>query len=315
MAEGRSSGVEIRIRRRWSFGDCIFDEADWSLTVGGTRTRVEAKPLEILRELLLHPGQLVRKEQLMDRIWPDVEVVEASLPTAVGKLRRALQDHQKSRPIIETVPRLGYRLAGPVAVEEHADDESINASRCMDPPATQNGAVYRKRLPIRKLLSVMGALTIVSALIAWGMSLPQQGSTASVVRNFTTREVRVALRKVDLEKIEKMLAAGWDPNVSLDTDRNGALNILLENCEWDPGHDQRKMLVMARILVDGGAHYAVRNAWGDTAYSIASAARYCGPDHPVTKMIRNICKGGMNPASDQCLADYRRDATGALIRH
>ncbi|MCY7338855.1 MAG: winged helix-turn-helix domain-containing protein [Sphingomonas bacterium] len=322
MAEGRPSGVAIRIRRRWSFGECIFDEADWSLIVEGKRTPVESKPLEILRELLLNAGHLVRKEQLMDKIWPDVEVVEASLPTAVGKLRRALNDDRKARPIIETVQRLGYRLAVPVVAEELADDPRAPTSALQlispagenAPAAEPSAAVRQKPSTVTKLLTLFGALAIVSLIIAWGISLSQQGSTTTAVRTFTPREVHVALRTADLGKIETMLAAGWDPNAPLDTDRNGALNILLENCEWDPGHDQRKMLVLARILVDGGARYTDRNAWGDTPYSIASAARYCGPDHPVTRMIRRICDGGLTPAGDKCLADYRRDSTGAVVR-
>ena len=95
---------------------------------------------------------------------------------------------------------------------------------------------------------------------------------------------------------------------------DGALNILLNNCEWDPGHDQRKMLLMARTLIDGGASYSNRNAWGDTAYSIASAKRYCGPDHPVTKMIERMCNAASDRIGDHCLADYHRDATGAVMR-
>lgn len=165
------------------------------------------------------------------------------------------------------------------------------------------------------MLALVSALVIVSTVTIWGNGLPNQGAAATAVATFPTREVHVALRKGDLDKIEQMLAAGWDPNAPLDADRNNALNILLENCEWNRGHDQRKLLVMARILVDGGAHYADRNAWGDTSYSIASAARYCGPDHPVTKMIYQICNSGLTPAGDRCLADYRRDSSGAVVRH
>ena len=57
-------------------------------------------------------------------------------------------------------------------------------------------------------------------------------------------------------------------------------------------------------LIDGGARLDRRNIWGDTAYSIAKADRYCGPDHPVTRMIRNLCYNGLLPPGDRCLASY-----------
>ena len=102
-----------------------------------------------------------------------------------------------------------------------------------------------------------------------------------------------------------MIANGWSPGAPLDQDRNNALNRLLEMCEWDPGHDRAKMLIVARALLDGGIDLHERNVWGDTPYSIAKARRYCGPDHPVTRMIHNMCYSKSKAAGDRCLADYK----------
>ena len=92
------SGADFRHRRRWTFASCAFDEAGWSLIVKGRRVSVETKPLELLRELLLNAGDVVSKDELLDAVWPNVTVVEASLPTAVRKLRLALGNDR----IIET---------------------------------------------------------------------------------------------------------------------------------------------------------------------------------------------------------------------
>src|SRR5205085_7859947 len=100
--------------RSWAFAGCVFDESNWTLTVHGRRVAVESKPLEILRQLLLRPGQVVSKTELLDAIWPEIAVVEAPLPTAVHKLRTALGDDSRATPIIETVSRIGYRLSVPV---------------------------------------------------------------------------------------------------------------------------------------------------------------------------------------------------------
>ena len=66
-------------------------------------------------ELLLHAGETLTRDELLDAVWPDVNVVEASLTTAISKLRRALNDGDAT--LIETVPKIGYRLTAPVAVQ------------------------------------------------------------------------------------------------------------------------------------------------------------------------------------------------------
>ena len=121
MREFNAAGAERERRRRWLFDDCVFDEASWSLTVSGRRVPIEAKPLELLRELLIAAGKLVTKDELLNRIWPDVIVVEASIPTAIHKLRLALRDGRRDPHIVETVQRLGYRLGVRVDLEEFLD--------------------------------------------------------------------------------------------------------------------------------------------------------------------------------------------------
>ena len=98
--------------RIWRFADCEFDELSRELRVRGTVVLIEAKPLDILIQLLSHPGEVLTKEELLTAVWSDVEVVDGSLATAVSKLRRALGDDE--RPVIATIPRIGYRLAVPV---------------------------------------------------------------------------------------------------------------------------------------------------------------------------------------------------------
>jgi DNA-binding winged helix-turn-helix (wHTH) protein/TolB-like protein len=100
--------------RIWHFAECEFDERRYQLRVRGTVVELEAKPLELLHQLLLHAGEVVRKEDLLETVWPGVLVVDASLATAVSKLRKALIDGDA---IIKTVPKLGYRLSVPVRYE------------------------------------------------------------------------------------------------------------------------------------------------------------------------------------------------------
>ncbi len=106
-------------KRLWSFANVVFDEASWRLSVGGEPVRLEEKPLRLLRILMERPRETVSKSELLDQVWPGVFVVEASLTTAISKLRRALG--VDGSDLIETVPRRGYRLNADVAVERCAE--------------------------------------------------------------------------------------------------------------------------------------------------------------------------------------------------
>lgn len=313
MAGSRLSGVGPRSHRRWSFANCIFDEANWTLTVDGRRVAVEAKPLELLRVLLLRAGNLVSKDQLLDSIWSDVAVVEASLPTAVGKLRRAINDDGRDAPIIETVPRIGYRLAVPVEVEDISATPngcvrvvSAPSADFVSPQAAQVLGAGRVGLGSGRPLSLWNATGLAIVLAALTFALAQSGvrRETPAPTSYTQRQALDALRKLDVAGIEDMLAAGWDPNTPFDDQGNGAVNMALNICEWDRRHNQSQLLLVVRTLIDGGAQLDHRNVWGDTAYSIAKAQRYCGPNHPVTNSIRTMCYAGYKPLGDRCLASY-----------
>lgn len=301
MSELKRDGVRRR-RCRWHFEDCVFDEASWSLTVGDNRVTIETKPLELLRVLLEDAGNLLSKDDLLDRIWPNVTVVEGSLSTAVHKLRQALGDEGRSTPIIETVPRVGYRLAVPVQVEE-SRAAPLRLFALGTPASVTQSRVSRWRRPV-PVLSTLSVLAIAAAVGAFMFAPPEYLHANKPRQIYTQQQARAALRRLDVRAVEDMLAAGWDPNKSFDDQGNGAINIVLDQCEWDHGHHAEEILLMIRTLTDEGAVIDRRNVWGDTPYSIAKTERFCGPDHPVTRYLRMMCTQGKNPLGDRCMAAY-----------
>lgn len=92
----------------WTFAGREFDESRLELRVGGQPVDLELKPLEVLVYLLQHAGEAVTKDELLEAVWPGLNVVEGSLSTAVHKLRKALADQDSK--IVVTIPRVGYRL-------------------------------------------------------------------------------------------------------------------------------------------------------------------------------------------------------------
>ncbi len=94
------------------FGAFELDVRLRELRTGSTRIRLQEQPFEILRLMLERPGDVVTREQLRQRLWPDGTYVdfEHSLNAAVKRLRAALGDDAEHPRFVETLPRRGYRF-------------------------------------------------------------------------------------------------------------------------------------------------------------------------------------------------------------
>jgi eukaryotic-like serine/threonine-protein kinase len=99
------------------FGSFEADLLQGKLTKKGNRIRLQQQPLRILALLLEHPGQLVSREEIRQKLWSGDTFLEFddALNTAVRKLREALNDSADNPRFLETVPRRGYRFVAPVA--------------------------------------------------------------------------------------------------------------------------------------------------------------------------------------------------------
>ena len=99
-----------------SFGLYEFNLQAHELLKGGLRLKIPRQSFQILAMLLEKPGEVVSREDLRRKLWPgDVFVnFEASLNSAVQRLRSALQDTSAEPRYIETLPRVGYRFIADV---------------------------------------------------------------------------------------------------------------------------------------------------------------------------------------------------------
>ncbi len=153
--------------RLWSFAGREFDESRLELRINGKPVELELKPLEILVQLLLHAGEVVTKDELLDAVWPGLTVVEGSLSTAIYKLRKALGDEEPT--IVVTVPRVGYRLGTLV------HSKAIGASLL----TAELGLKADDAVPGREHWRLMRALDVSAGSEVW------------LARHPKTRELRV----------------------------------------------------------------------------------------------------------------------------
>ena len=103
---------------RWRFAHCVFEESTLELVVAGVVVEIERKPLEVLRHLLRHAGEVVTKEELHAAVWPGRVLSDTVLTKAISRIRELLGD--ESQQLIKTVHGYGYRLIAPVSIEAAA---------------------------------------------------------------------------------------------------------------------------------------------------------------------------------------------------
>ena len=89
------------------FGDFVFDSSLRELTRRGEPVHLAPKAFDLLQILIEERPRAVRKEQLRDRLWPDVIVDEANLKNLVGEIRAAFGGEK----VIRTIARYGYAFA------------------------------------------------------------------------------------------------------------------------------------------------------------------------------------------------------------
>src|SRR5260370_22939868 len=123
----------------------------------GKSIRLSEQPLRILIALLERPGELVLREDLRKRLWPNDTVVEFehSINAAVNRLRQALGDSADIPKFIETLARRGYRWKTPVQWEQPQAGST--------PPQPADGHLIGKRVshyPVLEIL-VCGGMGVV----------------------------------------------------------------------------------------------------------------------------------------------------------
>ena len=101
---------QLRLLR---FGDFEADLRSGELRKAGVKLKFGGQPFQVLSILLEQPGEVVTREELQKRLWPDTFVdVDHNLNTAINKIREVLGDSAERPRYVETLPRRGYRFIG-----------------------------------------------------------------------------------------------------------------------------------------------------------------------------------------------------------
>lgn len=112
------------------FGLFEVDLQSGEVRKAGMRQKLAGQPVKVLQALLERPHEIVTRDELRHRLWPDNTFVdyELALKKAVNRLREVLGDSAESPRFIETIPRQGYRFISSVEVLQQAQPVPSNTT-------------------------------------------------------------------------------------------------------------------------------------------------------------------------------------------
>lgn len=132
------------------------------------RQKLTGQPFQLLQALLERPGEIVTREELRQRLWPDNTFVdyELALKKDVNRLREVLGDSAESPRFIETVPRRGYRFIGgitPSSIPSGSTGQSVVV------PEVSGVSISTSRSRARFLQKLIAgsALLAIAGILIW----------------------------------------------------------------------------------------------------------------------------------------------------
>jgi predicted ATPase/DNA-binding winged helix-turn-helix (wHTH) protein len=149
-------------------GNCQLDTANRRFSRDGKDVVLEPKVFAVLEQLVSRPGQLLRREQLLDAVWGHRYVTPSTLNRVIALARRALLDDAGEPNFIQTVHGSGYRYVGPLEQDQAPAETSL--ARFGPPPTAHMPA------RIQSLLGREHELAQLEALLANGRSLTIVGT-------------------------------------------------------------------------------------------------------------------------------------------
>ena len=159
------------------FGTFEVDLASGEVRKSGLKLKLTDQPFQVLAILLERPGEVVTREELQKRLWPDTFVdVDHNLNGAINKIREVLGDSAESPRFVETLPRRGYRFIAPVEpVPSQTDQDPIE--RPID-----KSEKPRNHRPYFRLAIFSGLVLAVALLAALWIGVTRPQGTPKVVR-------------------------------------------------------------------------------------------------------------------------------------
>ena len=226
------------------FGPFTFSALEGRLYRDGEPVPLGSRARLILEVLTSNQGRLVKKSEIMAKVWPDTTVVDNNLTVHIAALRHALDDGQGATAYILNVPGQGYRFVAPICV---LMGENRHASGSQEGPARSNlPAMLRPAVDLEKSIgSVREKLRKSNLVTITGPAGVGKTTLALHVAQMEASSILGWVRFVDLAAIAEgsgislAIAKALQVELNADDANQGLLSVLnpdtallvLDNCE------------------------------------------------------------------------------------
>lgn len=199
--------------RLFRFGVFEADLENARLTRKGVRIRLQEQPFTILAMLLERSGQIVTREELRQKLWPEGTYVgfDGSLNAALNRLRSALDDDADNPRFVETIPKRGYRFIAPVKVDESAAPVTteLKPPPVPLPPPAADGPAAASPAPRFILSDRRWLVTLAAAALALGL-----GAFVLLHKRGTPSSVSAESKSIDIGSLRRSVAVLGFQNAS-----------------------------------------------------------------------------------------------------
>jgi TolB-like protein/DNA-binding winged helix-turn-helix (wHTH) protein/Flp pilus assembly protein TadD len=200
----------------------------------GLRIRVQQQPMKLLEILLEHPGEIVTREELRSRVWPNESFgdFDQALNISIGKLRSALGDSAENPRFIETLPKRGYRFIADVSVIDADARPRRQEPLSGDLPTTDPGlkikdvgsavAPKRRLWPTRSVIGALALIIIITLSILSVWRLRSRAPASAGIRSIAV----LPLENLSGDASQSYFADGMTDELITDLAQISALRVI-----------------------------------------------------------------------------------------
>jgi TolB-like protein/DNA-binding winged helix-turn-helix (wHTH) protein/tetratricopeptide (TPR) repeat protein len=231
------------------FGVFEIDLEAGELRKSGMRHKLARQPLEALCILLEHPQEIVSREEMRHRLWPDNTFVdyELAVKRVINRLREALGDSAENPKFIETVPRRGYRFIAPVSGNGTAMNFAVEL-----PSASPNDSFASPSHPTRGGIAFgLIAATLLLGAMALPASFWQRHSGSGLSSQIRSIAV-LPLQNLSSDPAQEYFSDGMTDALITDLAQIGSLRVISRTSSMQYKQSKKSLPEIARELnVDG----------------------------------------------------------------
>ncbi len=201
------------------FGTFEVDTAGGTLTRAGARVKIQEQPFRLLLILLERPGEIVSREELRQRLWPEGTYVDfdGSLNVLLKRLRATIADDPDNPRFIETIPRRGYRFIAPVTfvhpklerTHTAASADTISKLGPQAPSVVVSAPVTTALKANRPRYWIVAAVFAIAVVGAGGWLLWHHRSVSQPVSQKSSIQMRRSVAVLGFQNLSRRTDEAW----------------------------------------------------------------------------------------------------------